>query len=131
MQACRGPFRQARMITHHFCFLGPFMQNSGGDRRIMQNYSSTTTTAYQVSATPLILRLDVTGQPLRWIPWRDAVVLDTRSMIAWNAGDHVFTFRGGFNRISGAQSTVSVSSIIAVKGRLKDPGGHRGLLAGL
>lgn len=75
--------------------------------------------------TPLILRLDVTGQPLRWIPWRDAVVLDTRSMIAWNAGDHVFTFHGGYNRISGEQSIVTISSIIAVKGRLKEPGGHR------
>ena len=90
-----------------------------------RNHSLATKTAYQVSTTPLILRLDVTGQPLRWIPWRDAVVLDTRSMIAWNAGDHVFTFRGGFNRVSGEQSIVSISSIIAVKGRLKDPGGNR------
>ncbi|HSS63001.1 MAG TPA: HNH endonuclease [Gammaproteobacteria bacterium] len=75
--------------------------------------------------TPLILRLDVTGQPLRWIPWRVAVVLDTRSMIAWNAGDHLFTFHGGFNRISGEQSIVTISSIIAVKGKLKNPRGGR------
>ncbi len=66
---------------------------------------------------PLILRLDVTGQPQRWIPWRDAVVLDTRSMIAWSAGDIRFTFHGGFNRLSGRRSSVTVSSIIAVKGR--------------
>ena len=77
------------------------------------------------NATPLILRLDVTGQPLRWIPWRVAVVLDTRSMIAWNAGDHLFTFRGGFNRLSGEQSIVTISSIIAVKGKLKNPRGNR------
>jgi hypothetical protein len=79
----------------------------------------------ETNATPLILRLDVTGQPLRWIPWRVAVVLDTRSMIAWNAGDHQFTFRGGINRLSGEQSIVTVSSIIAVKGKLKNPGGSR------
>lgn len=66
---------------------------------------------------PLILRLDVTGQPLRWIPWRDAVLLDFKSMIAWNAGDHSFTFNGGLNRLSGKRSSITVSSIIAVKGR--------------
>ena len=68
---------------------------------------------------PLILRLDVTGQPVRWLPWQVAVVLQSRSMIAWSAGETQFTFRGGINRISGARSSVSVSSIIAVKGRLR------------
>ena len=68
---------------------------------------------------PLILRLDVTGTPVGWIPWRDAVVLDTRAMIAWCAGDHSFTFYGGRNRGSGLRSKVTVSSIIAVKGRLR------------
>ena len=66
---------------------------------------------------PLILRLDITGQPLRWIPWREAVLLDFKSMIAWNAGDHSFTFHGGLNRLSGKRSSITVSSIIAVKGR--------------
>ncbi len=79
----------------------------------------------EANVTPLILRLDVTGQPLRWIPWRVAVVLDTRSMIAWNAGDNLFTFHGGFNRVSGEQSIVTISSIIAVKGKLKNPRGNR------
>jgi hypothetical protein len=68
---------------------------------------------------PLILRLDVTGQPVRWLPWQLAVVLQSRSMIAWSAGDTQFTFRGGINRASGTRSSVSVSSIIAVKGRLR------------
>ncbi|MDX1432555.1 MAG: HNH endonuclease [Gammaproteobacteria bacterium] len=68
---------------------------------------------------PLILRLDVTGQPLRWIPWREAVLLDSKEMIAWSAGDHSFTFHGGINRLSGARSSVTVNSIIAVKGRLR------------
>ena len=70
-------------------------------------------------ATPLILRLDVTGQPMGWIPWQSAVVLGTREMIAWSAGEHEFTFRGGLNRVSGARSMVTVSSIVAVKGRLR------------
>ncbi len=72
------------------------------------------------SKTPLILRLDVTGQPVRWIPWRDAVVLDSRAKIAWSTGDTMFTFRGGTNRLSGLQSSVTVNSIIAVKGVMRD-----------
>jgi hypothetical protein len=70
----------------------------------------------------LILRLDVTGQPLRWIPWREAVLLDFKSMIAWNAGDHSFTFLGGYNRVSGKRSSITVNSIIAVKGRSRHAG---------
>ena len=70
-------------------------------------------------ARPLILRLDVTGQPVRWLPWQVAVVLQSRNMIAWSAGDTQFTFRGGINRLTGTRSSLSVSSIIAVKGRLR------------
>ena len=70
-------------------------------------------------ATPPILRLDVTGQPVRWVPWQDAVVLESRSMIAWSAGEHLFSFRGGINRITGTRSQITVSSIIAVRGRLR------------
>lgn len=64
----------------------------------------------------LILRLDITGQPLRWIPWQQAVMLQTKEMIAWDAGDTVFTFRGGINRVTGRRSQVRVNSIIAVRG---------------
>lgn len=69
--------------------------------------------------TPLILRLDVTGQPMGWIGWQSAVVLDTREMIAWHAGDRFFTFRGGHNRASGKRSEATVCSIIAVRGRAR------------
>ena len=71
------------------------------------------------AARPLILRLDVTGQPVRWLPWEVAVVLESRAMIAWSAGDTAFTFMGGVNRLSGLRSSVTVNSIIAVKGRLR------------
>ncbi len=70
-------------------------------------------------AAPLILRLDVTGQPVRWLPWEDAVVLQSRSMVAWSAGETMFTFHGGINRVTGERSCISVSSIIAIKGRLR------------
>ena len=64
----------------------------------------------------LILRLDITGQPLRWIPWQQAVMLQTKEMVAWDAGDIVFTFHGGVNRLTGRRSQIRVNSIIAVRG---------------
>lgn len=67
---------------------------------------------------PLILRLEITGQPMRWIPWQQAVVLETRDMVAWRAGDQTFTFRGGHSRATGARSSVTVNSIIAVRGNV-------------
>ena len=63
----------------------------------------------------LILRLDVSGTPVTWIPWQDAVSLYCRNMVAWTAGDQEFVFHGGINRRSGERSCVNVSSIIAVK----------------
>ena len=64
----------------------------------------------------LILRLDITGQPLRWIDWQEAVTLHAQAKIAWHAGDTLFTFRGGTSRLTGLRSTVCISSIVAIKG---------------
>lgn len=44
-------------------------------------------------------------------------------MIAWSAGETMFTFHGGCNRITGLRSSVTVNSIIAVKGRLREAPG--------
>lgn len=65
--------------------------------------------------TPLILRLDISGTPVTWIPWQTAICLYSRDMIAWTAGDHSFTFHGGVNRHSGERSIIDINSIIAVK----------------
>ena len=63
----------------------------------------------------LILRLDVSGTPVTWIDWQDAVSLYCRDLIAWTAGNQEFIFHGGVNRSSGLRSMVNVSSIVAVK----------------
>jgi len=65
--------------------------------------------------SPLILRLDISGTPLRWIPWQDAVCLYSRGLVGWTAGDNKFTFYGGTCRDTGEQSSVTVHSIIAIK----------------
>ena len=65
--------------------------------------------------SPLILRLDISGTPLRWIPWQDAVCLYSRGLVGWTAGDNQFTFFGGTCRDSGERSSVTIHSIIAIK----------------
>ena len=72
-------------------------------------------TIYLRRMAPLILRLDISGSPVTWIPWRHAVCLYSKDMIAWTAGEQVFTFYGGTSRLTGRQSSVSINSIIAIK----------------
>ncbi len=66
---------------------------------------------------PKILRLDVTGQPVVWITWQEAVCLYVRGQIAWTAGGHMFPVHGGICRHTGERSVVEVNSIVAVRGR--------------
>ncbi len=68
---------------------------------------------------PLILRLDVTGQPVKWIPWQEAVCIYARDRVAWTAGDHQFPLHGGYSRLLGEQSVIEINSIIAVKGEAR------------
>ncbi len=72
----------------------------------------------QVSS-PKILRLDVSGQPICWLSWQDTAVLYSLDKIAWTAGDHMFDFHGGTNRITGLRSVLSINSIVAVKGHAR------------
>ena len=65
--------------------------------------------------SPLILRLDISGAPIRWIPWQDAVCLYSRGLVAWTTGKNEFTFFGGTARATGMRSSVTINSIIAIK----------------
>ena len=68
-----------------------------------------------MAATPLILRLDISGSPVRWMPWEDAICLYSRGLVAWTTGNNEFVFRGGVARETGQRSCITVHSIIAVK----------------
>lgn len=68
---------------------------------------------------PLILRLDVMGQPVNWIPWQEAACIYARGRVAWTTGDHVFKLHGGHSRLTGEQSIVEIHSIVAVKGEFR------------
>ena len=65
---------------------------------------------------PLILRLDITGRPVKWVAWQEAACIYARGMVGWTAGEHIFSLHGGVSRLTGHQSIVEINSIIAVKG---------------
>ena len=66
---------------------------------------------------PLILTLDTHGVPHRWISWQHACYYYAKNQVAWTLGERAFTVHGGLNRLTGARSEITASSIIAVKGK--------------
>jgi len=69
-----------------------------------------------MSATPLILALDKSGQPWGWITWEDAVTYHAKDLVLWQIGESDFEFLGGISRMTGQRSRISTQSIIAVDG---------------
>jgi 5-methylcytosine-specific restriction endonuclease McrA len=73
--------------------------------------------ASQAGTRPLILAVDVTGAPRGWISCKDAVVSKASGRVDRELGDFFFIFHGGYSRLTGLRSAVSVSSILALRGR--------------
>lgn len=69
---------------------------------------------------PLILQLDMAGNPCRWITYEDAAYYKAKNLIAWTVGDEGYTIRGGKNRVTLSQSTMDLNTIIAVRGEMGD-----------
>ena len=66
-----------------------------------------------------ILRTDVSGMPLEWVAYQDAVRLYFNDQIAYTCGSNIMTIRGGINAITNLRSKVDVNSIIATYGNNK------------
>ena len=60
-----------------------------------------------------VLRTDVSGMPLEWIDYRDAVRLHFMGQVAYAFGQTLFSLRGGTNARTGNRTTVQVSSMVA------------------
>ncbi len=65
------------------------------------------------SLSKLVLRTDVSGMPLGWIDYQEAVKLYHLEQVSYSFGSHLYTIRGGINALSGLRSRVEVNSIIA------------------
>ena len=63
-----------------------------------------------------VLHTDVTGMPLEWINYQQAVRLYYTGQVAYTCGMLLYTVYGGVNARSGQRSMISVNSIIATQG---------------
>lgn len=67
-----------------------------------------------------ILRINTAGVPLDWLNWQEAVCLHARELVTWTYGEEVMQVHGGTSRLTGEQTVITLSSIIACKGKVYD-----------
>ncbi len=76
-----------------------------------------------------VLRTDVSGMPLEWIDYRDAVRLHFMGQVAYSFGQTLFSLRGGTNARTGRRTVFEVNAIVATVGHSHNPGHlHHGYL---
>jgi len=68
-----------------------------------------------------ILRLNMAGQPIEWISWKETACLYSRGLIGWTLGGEVKRARGGFSRLTGRRTELSLPAIIACEGEKLAP----------
>jgi len=55
---------------------------------------------------------------VEWLSWQQAVCLQARELVNWSYGEEIFRIRGGYSRITGEQTVVTLNSIISCKGKV-------------
>ena len=73
---------------------------------------------------PLVLKLNVGGQPDGWITYQDSAYYAAKDLIAWTMAPIAFTLHGGTCAATGEQSTLEMNTIIAVRGDMKHKAKH-------
>ena len=68
---------------------------------------------------PLILKLDVAGNPTSWINYEEAIRLYTNDRVITSLGTENFVFRGGVCARTNQRSIITVGSILLTRGRVK------------
>jgi 5-methylcytosine-specific restriction endonuclease McrA len=63
-----------------------------------------------------VLRTDVSGMPLEWINYQEAVKLYHAEQVAYTCGALLYRVHGGVNARSGLRSVIEVNSIVATQG---------------
>lgn len=75
----------------------------------------------------LILAVDSSGYPSRWLTWQDAVTHEVLGKVAYGFGDHEFSFRGGCNKLTGRDSLITIKSILVFHGRSPESKGRHSI----
>lgn len=63
-----------------------------------------------------VLRTDISGMPLEWVGYQDAVRLYSLGQVAYTCGTLLYRIRGGICAKTGRRSLIEVNSIIATQG---------------
>lgn len=63
-----------------------------------------------------VLRTDISGMPLEWVGYQDAVRLYSLGQVAYTCGTLLYKIRGGICAKTGRRSLIEVNSIIATQG---------------
>lgn len=63
-----------------------------------------------------VLRTDISGMPLEWIMYQDAVRLYHTEQVAYTCGSPLYVVHGGTNARTGCRSAMEVNSIVATHG---------------
>jgi hypothetical protein len=66
-----------------------------------------------------VLALDISGVPRSWISYDKAIEYYAKDLVAWELGEIVAKYHGGF-RNDGSRSYLESASIIAIKGAASD-----------
>ena len=66
-----------------------------------------------------ILRTDISGMPLEWISYQEAVRLYYLEEVAYACGRLLYRIRGGINAKTGRRSIIELNSIIATQGSVQ------------
>lgn len=66
---------------------------------------------------PLILKLDVSGNPIKWVHWKDAVTSHFNGKTVWSLGDPI-RLHGGISGKTGEPSFFDLPPIIASSDQL-------------
>ncbi len=73
-----------------------------------------------VRELPVVLQLDVAGNPQKWINYEQSCYHYAKDNVAWAMGGVDFDVYGGTCAATGERSVLSINTIIAIKGRLND-----------
>lgn len=63
-----------------------------------------------------VLRTDVSGMPIEWIDYQQAVKLYHYGQVLYTCGSLLYRLRGGINAATGRRSVLEINSIIATVG---------------
>jgi len=73
-----------------------------------------------ISNVPSILALDMAGQPMRWITYQDSCYYAAKGLIAWTPTESEITIFGGHCQLDGKQSSLTMNTIVAIKGKVSN-----------